>query len=72
MPDMYKNDPTMIRTNIVTSREDYQKRIDQLEDKVRLLGEQINKLSTMIELNQRQIRRQNTDVHNISTVLRNR
>lgn len=69
---MYKNDPNMIRTNIVTSREDYQKRIDQLEDKVRLLGEQINKLSTMIELNQRQIRRQNTDVHNISTVLRNR
>ena len=48
------------------------RRLAALEDKVRQLSEQVHKIATALELNSRQIRRQNTDIHNVNTVLRNR
>lgn len=48
------------------------KRIKFLEERVRQLTEQVNRMAAVIELNGRQIRRQNTDIHNVNTVLRNR
>ena len=48
------------------------KRIQQLEDKVRHLSEQVQKMATALSLNNRQIRKQNTDINNINTVVRNR
>lgn len=49
-----------------------EKKIKSLEENVRRLNEQVAKLSTAQQLNSRQIRRQNTDIHNVNTVLRNR
>jgi hypothetical protein len=51
---------------------DDKKRIKNLEDTVRQLSEQVNKLASALALNSRQIRRQNTDIHNVNTVLKNR
>lgn len=71
---MYSNKP-VIETGVVEFNQtevDNEKRIKNLEDKVRMLSEQIHKLATALELNSRQIRRQNTDIHNVNTVLRNR
>lgn len=71
---MYTNKPLIEATEIDSSTEHLanEKRIKFLEDRVRLLTEQVNRLASAIELNGRQIRRQNTDIHNVNTVLRNR
>lgn len=71
---MYTNKPT-VETEVIEFDKkeiDAEKRIKFLEDKVRLLSEQVHKLASALELNSRQIRRQNTDIHNVTTVLRNR
>jgi cell division septum initiation protein DivIVA len=54
-----------------TTNSDQQKRIDQLESQVRNLTEQVHKMAAALTLNSRQLRRQNTDIHNVTTVLRN-
>lgn len=71
---MYSNKPT-VETGIVEFDQkeiDTNKRIKNLEDKVRLLSEQVHKLASTLQLNSRQMRRANTDITNITTVLRNR
>lgn len=49
-----------------------EKKTKALEESVRRLSEQVAKLAAAQQLNSRQIRRQNTDIHNVNTVLRNR
>ena len=56
----------------VIQEQDDKKRIKTLEDEVRQLKEQVNRMASALALNNRQIRRQNTDIHNVNTVLRNR
>lgn len=71
---MYTNVP-LVETEIVEFDKkeiDAEKRIKVLEDKVRHLSEQVHKLASALSLNTRQIRRQNTDIHNVTTVLKNR
>ncbi len=73
MKPMYTNKP-LIETEIVEFDKkelDAEKRVKVLEEKVRLLSEQMHKMATALELNSRQLRRQNTDIHNVTTVLRN-
>lgn len=71
---MYSNKP-IVETEVVEFDQkelDMNKRIKNLEDKVRLLSEQIHKISTALQLNSRNLRRANTDITNITTVLKNR
>lgn len=71
---MYSNKP-VIETDsepFKTTTQNYERRIDQLEDRVRQLSEQVHKLASALQLNSRQMRRANTDITNITTVLRNR
>lgn len=72
---MYSNKPVVETESLraeLPSTNDSEKRIKQLEDRVRLLGEQLHKVATALELNSRNMRRANTDITNITTVLRNR
>lgn len=71
---MYTNKPAVItETNQpVIKEQDDKKKIKTLEDDVRQLKEQVSKMASALALNSRQIRRQNTDIHNVNTVLRNR
>ena len=71
---MYTNKP-VIETEIVEFDKkelDAEKRVKVLEEKVRMLSEQMHKMATALELNSRQLRRQNTDIHNVTTVLRSK
>ena len=71
---MYSNKP-VVETAVVEFNQkelDTEKRIKNLEDKVRLLSEQLHKVATALELNNRNMRRANTDITNITTVLKNR
>lgn len=71
---MYINKPIVVTENNqpVVQEKDDKKRIKTLEDEVRQLKEQVHKMASALALNSRQIRRQNTDIHNANTVLRNR
>lgn len=71
---MYTNKPLVETTEDIVGPNvpNYTRQIEHLEDKVRQLSEQVHKIATALELNSRQIRRQNTDIHNVTTVLRNR
>ena len=71
---MYSNKP-VVETEVVEfdkTATNYDKRIENLENKVRMLSEQLHKVATALELNSRNMRRANTDITNITTVLRNR
>jgi predicted nucleic acid-binding Zn-ribbon protein len=71
---MYTNIPDL-ETEVVEFNQkepDSEKRIKVLEEKVRMLSEQLHKMATALELNSRQLRRQNTDINNVTTVLRSR
>lgn len=71
---MYSNKP-IVETGVVEfdqKEKDDEKRIKNLEDKVRLLSEQVHKMASALALNSRQMRRANTDITNITTVLRSR
>ena len=72
---MYYTNKPLVETEVIEfsqTEQDSSKRIKVLEDKVRQLSEQVHKLASALSLNSRQIRRQNTDIHNVNTVLRNR
>jgi hypothetical protein len=72
---MYTNKPVIDTESLlepIPTNMDSEKRIKFLEDRVRGLTEQFQKLATALELNNRQLRRQNTDIHNVSTVVRNK
>ena len=75
MKKMYTNVPVIVteaNLNPIPENTDSEKRIKQLEDRVRLLSEQMHKIATALELNSRQLRRTNTDINNLTTVVRNR
>ncbi len=75
MKKMYSNKPIVDTESLLESipnNMDSEKRIKKLEDTVRHLSEQVHKMASALQLNSRQIRRQNTDIHNVNTVLRNR
>lgn len=74
MTTMYTNKP-VIETEIIEFDKkelDAEKRIKNLEDKVRVLSEQLHKLASTLNLNSRQIRRQNTDINNVTTAVRSK
>lgn len=71
---MYSNKP-IVETAVVEfdkTSTNYNRRIEKLEDTVRHLSEQLHKMASALELNNRNMRRANTDITNITTVLRNR
>jgi septal ring factor EnvC (AmiA/AmiB activator) len=71
---MYTNKP-VIETEIVEFDKkelDSEKRIKFLEDKVRTLSEQVHRMASTLSLNSRQIRKQNTDINNVTTAVRNK
>lgn len=73
MKKMYTNKPLIDIADMDTaasSNMDDKKRIRFLEDKVRHLAEQVNRMGAALALNGRQLRRQNTDINNISTAVR--
>lgn len=47
-----------------------EKKIKALEESVRRLSEQLAKITNAQQISNRQIRRQNTDIHNVTTALR--
>ena len=70
---MYTNIPVVDTESLLVElpeTTDTTKKIRHLEEKVRLLSEQVHQISSALALNSRQIRRQNTDIHNVTTVLR--
>lgn len=74
MKKMYTNKP-LVENEEVTfdpASTNYDSRIERLESTVRQLSEQLNKVATALSLNSRQIRRTNTDINNLTTVVRNK
>lgn len=70
---MYSNKPIIETTETFkTKTVGTDRRIDELEAQVRKLTEQIHQMASALQLNSRQMRRANTDITNLTTVLRNR
>lgn len=69
---MYTSKPLIESSEIDSPTEHLanEKRIKFLEDRVRQLTEQVNRMGAALALNGRQIRRQNTDINSINTVVR--
>ena len=68
---MYSNKP-IIETGVVEFDKkelDAEKRIKNLEDKVRVLSEQLHKMASALNLNSRQFRRTTTDINNLTTAM---
>ena len=76
MKKMYTNKPIVENKEpevvLDTTNVNWNKRVEMLEKKVNQLSEHINQITEALKLNSRQIRRQNTDITNITTTLRNR
>ena len=76
MKKMYTNKPIVEfdepEVQLAQPDDAQEKRIKQLESKVNQLAEQMNRLVEALEVTRRGMRRQGTDISNISTVLRNR
>ena len=73
MKKMYTNKPMIDTESLLEaapSNTDAEKRVKVLEEKVRMLSEQLHKMASALQLNSRQLRKQNTDIHNVTTVLR--
>ena len=72
MKKMYTSKPLIESSEIDSPTEHLanEKRIKFLEDRVRQLTEQVNRMGAALALNGRQIRRQNTDINSINTVVR--
>ena len=79
MKQMYTNKPT-VETEVVEFNQaefnqaevNSEKRIEKLENTVRHLSEQLHKMASALELNSRQLRRQNTDINNVTTAVRSK
>jgi chaperonin cofactor prefoldin len=68
---MYSNKP-VIETEIIEFDKkelDAEKRIKNLEDKVRVLSEQLHKMASALQINSRQFRRTTTDINNLTTAI---
>lgn len=73
MKKMYTNKSDEVAESITYPNvTDDKKKIKYLEDTVRKLSEQVNRLASALQVSNRQIRRQNTDIHNVNTVLRSK
>lgn len=75
MKKMYTNKPMIDTESLLEaapSNTDSEKRVKVLEEKVRMLSEQIHKIASTLSLNSRQIRKQNTDINNVTTAVRNK
>jgi septal ring factor EnvC (AmiA/AmiB activator) len=75
MKKMYTNKPMIDTESLLEaapSNTDSEKRVKVLEEKVRMLSEQIHKIASTLSLNSRQIRKQNTDINNVTTAIRNK
>jgi septal ring factor EnvC (AmiA/AmiB activator) len=75
MKKMYTNKPILDTESLLESTPsttDSEKRIKVLEEKVRMLSEQIHKIASTLSLNSRQIRKQNTDINNVTTAVRSK
>lgn len=71
MTTMYTNKP-VIETEIIEFDKkelDAEKRIKNLEDKVRVLSEQLHKMASALQINSRQFRRTTTDINNLTTAI---
>ena len=71
MSAMYSNKP-VIETEIIEFDKkelDAEKRIKNLEDKVRVLSEQLHKMASALQINSRQFRRTTTDINNLTTAI---
>jgi predicted nucleic acid-binding Zn-ribbon protein len=75
MKKMYAKKPTdhaEDKLDSATKNGTDEKQIKALEENVRRLNEQVAKLTAAQQLSSRQIRRQNTDINNVTTALRNK
>lgn len=66
---MYTSKPNEIVESTALPVTD-EKKIKALEESVRRLSEQLAKITNAQQISNRQIRRQNTDIHNVTTALR--
>ncbi len=69
MTKMYTTKPLIETTEFDSENQTNEKRIKFLEDKVRQLTEQLNRVAAAIELNGKQIRRQNSNIQNVNSSL---
>lgn len=61
------------KTEMITTEDDsVDKKIKMLDLKISRLAEEVNHLKNMIQATSRATRRQNTDITNLTTVVRNR
>ena len=61
------------KTEMITTEDDsVDKKIKMLDLRISRLAEEVNHLKNMIQATSRATRRQNTDITNLTTVVRNR
>jgi len=66
------NGPKTEPAVIVSEDDSVDKKIKMLDSKISRLAEEVSHLKAMIQATSRQTRRQNTDINNLTTVVRNR
>jgi outer membrane murein-binding lipoprotein Lpp len=57
---------------VITEEDSVDKKIKMLDLKVSRLAEEVSRIKSMVQATSRQTRRQNTDINNLTTVVRNR
>jgi hypothetical protein len=57
---------------VITEEDSVDKKIKLLDLKISRLAEEVNRIKSMVQLTSRQTRRQNTDITNLTTVVRNK
>jgi outer membrane murein-binding lipoprotein Lpp len=57
---------------VITEEDSVDKKIKLLDLKVSRLAEEVSRIKSMVQATSRQTRRQNTDINNLTTVVRNR
>jgi hypothetical protein len=61
------------KTEMITAEDDsVDKKIKMLDLKISRLAEEVSRIKSMVQLTSRQTRRQNTDITNLTTVVRNK
>jgi outer membrane murein-binding lipoprotein Lpp len=57
---------------VITEEDSVDKKIKMLDLKVSRLAEEVSRIKSMVQATSRATRRQNTDINNLTTVVRNR
>jgi outer membrane murein-binding lipoprotein Lpp len=57
---------------VITEEDSVDKKIKMLDLKVSRLAEEVSRIKSMVQAASRATRRQNTDINNLTTVVRNR